>query len=255
LLIDSKRIQTDDYKVFYVIKLKNELEQHSKSNNEQDEIRKLAIYLQNAREEERSKIARELHDELGQYLTILKMDLQSILSNENISQDKLSSKILNSLAILDKAISVTRKIITELRLAILDHLGLVPALEHLIDEFKNRTNIEIDFDLDKSVNIRNETAIHLFRICQELFTNIIKHSKATKAELILKKVHNDLLIQISDNGIGFDVSELKSKDAFGLIGIRERIYILNGQFDLISIPGKGTTVKIKVPIKNENSNS
>lgn len=258
-LLNAKRLKSPfDNKIYYAIKLiDKESEEFIKSElrKSQEEIRMLAIHLQNAREEERSKIARELHDDIGQLLTILKMDFQSILMNNSLSKEEIIEKIRNAIVILDEIISITRKIISELRLAVLDHLGLVPALEHLVDEFKERTKINIKCNFDREIKLNKEIEIHLFRVCQELLANVRKHSQATYVEFNLQKIDKNLIIQINDNGIGFDKNELSFKNAFGLLGIRERIHILNGKFDLSSSKGNGTKVKIIIPINYENSNS
>ncbi len=258
-IINAIRLKSPlDNKIYYAIKLINkESEEFIKSElrKSQEEIRMLAIHLQNAREEERSKIARELHDDIGQLLTILKMDFQSLLIDNSLTKEKIIEKLKNSIVIVDETISITRKIISELRLAVLDHLGLVPALEHLVDEFKERTKININYNFEKDIRLNKEIELHLFRVCQELLTNVRKHSRATNVEFSLQKVGNNIIIQINDNGIGFDRNELNFKNAFGLLGIRERIYILNGKFDLESSKGNGTRVKITIPITYENTDS
>ncbi len=213
----------------------------------QDEIRSLAIYLQNAREEERAKIARELHDDLGQLLTLLKMDLQSLVNDNNQNILDLKSKIKSSINVVDEAINITRKLISELRLAILDHLGLVAAIEHQIEEFRKKTGIEVIENLDEDLNLNKEISISLFRIFQELLTNVSKHSSANKVEVDLKKDGNNLLMKVKDNGKGFDVDELRKRNSFGLIGIRERVKIMGGIFEILSEQGSGTIVTIKIP--------
>lgn len=255
----AKRFSNDiDKKMYYLLKIST-CNQEEKIKLElkrtQEELRNLAIYLQNTREEERAKIARDLHDDIAQLLTILKMDLQSILMDETQTRDKIIEKIKNSVTIIDETISITRKMISELRLAVLDHLGLVPAIEHLIDEFKEKTKIDVYYEFEDNIKLSKEFEIHLFRVCQELFTNIRKHSKATKVEFVLKRVNRNLIISIKDNGIGFVKNMLQSKNSFGLIGIRERIYILNGNLDIKSSEGIGTTITISIPLEDEITNS
>ncbi len=210
-----------------------------------EEISQFAIYLQYAREEERSKIARELHDELEKYLTLLKMDLQSIISNPEQSFEAIAQKIKKSFSLIDQAIDMTRKIISELRLAILDHLGLVPAIEHQIEEFEERTNIKVDFKIDKDIKLDKELSLSLFRISQELLTNVIKHSNATAVKYCLEKNSNNLIMSVSDDGIGIDKKKLEHKNSFGLIGIRERVRLYNGELVIESEKGKGTTVQLQ----------
>lgn len=262
-LIEIRKIQAIsllndiDQKRYFLVKISDENHENIKLELEKnkEELRNLAIYLQNAREEERAKIARELHDDIGQLLTILKMDFQSILMDESLTKEEITEKIKNSLLILDETISITRKLISELRLAILDHLGLVPALEHLVDEFKEKTKIDVYYEFEDDIKIEKEIAVHLFRVCQELLTNIRKHSKASKVEFILKKSNGNLTIQIKDNGIGFDKNELQERNSFGLIGIRERLYILNGEIELETSKGSGTRITITIPLKDETANS
>lgn len=247
-----KHILNKEDNYFFIFIINDETSQRiieEELRKSQDEIRSLVIYLQNAREEERAKIARELHDDLGQLLTLLKMDLQSIIISENLKIEDLKFKIKSSINYVDESINVTRKLISELRLAILDHLGLVAAIEHQIDEFRKRTGIEVVESLDESLNIDKEISISLFRIFQELLTNVSRHSGASKVLVDLKNDGSNLLMKVSDNGKGFDVSEIGKRNSFGLIGIRERIKILNGTFEIQSTEGMGTTVKIKIPIQ------
>ncbi|MCX8056951.1 MAG: sensor histidine kinase [Ignavibacteria bacterium] len=240
---------------YYLLKIFSDKNSFKNGTSEIDEneLRLFAIHLQNVREEERAKIARELHDEIGQLLTILKLDLQSILTNP--LPKEINDRLKNSLTILDETINITRKIISELRLAILDHLGLVSAIEHLIEEFKEKTKIVVHAELDHNIKLNQTDAVHLFRICQELLTNVRKHSNANLVKLELKKENEKLKIKISDNGRGFDPSCLKTNTGFGLLGIRERVYILNGEFNLETSEGKGTSITILIPIKDENTNS
>lgn len=240
-----------EHKYFLIFIINDETKQNlieEELRRSQDEIRSLAIYLQNAREEERAKIARELHDDLGQLLTLLKMDLQSLVNDDNQNILELKSKIRQSINVVDESINITRKLISELRLAILDHLGLVAAIEHQIEEFRKRTGIEVIENLDEDLNLNKEISISLFRIFQELLTNVSRHSSANKVEVNLKKDGGNLFMEIKDDGKGFDVSEIGKRNSFGLIGIRERVKIMGGTFEILSQQGSGTTVTIKIPL-------
>lgn len=144
---------------------KNQSENFIKDELEKshEEIRRIDIHLQNAREENRSKFARELHDDTGQLLTILKLEMQFILNEKDSTKESIIEKVKNSIVIIDEVINITRKIISELRLAILDHLGLVPALEHLVDEFKERNNSKVEYDFEKDIKLNKNMELHLFQ--------------------------------------------------------------------------------------------
>ena len=224
-------------------------EQEIKQSSEQ--LRELSAHLQRVRENERLNIAREIHDELGQQLTVLKMDV-SWLNKKTDNTDLLfKQKIVNILQLLDGTVQTVRRLASELRPSMLDDLGLVAALEWQSGEFQKRTGIIVDFKGPRNedgINVPSEIGIGFFRIYQESLTNVARHSGANRVKVNLETKNNKLVLNISDNGSGFDVESIKSKRTLGLLGMNERTAMMNGNYELISQPGKGTTVRVSVAL-------
>jgi len=228
-----------------------------KLNTSNQQLRKLMAKLHSIREEESTRIAREIHDELGQTLTGIKMDLsflEDAVSNMGKSQEcrKLLEKISSTTKLADNAIQTMRKITTELRPAILDSLGISAAVEWQAEEFKNRTGIRCEYyPPGEQIHLDRNSSIAIFRVLQESLTNIIRHAKANKVSITLAKNENMLQLEIKDNGIGISDSDIKKVNSFGILGMKERIWLLNGTFDIKGIPNKGTTVTVKIPLTNK----
>jgi len=215
------------------------------------DIRQLASHLQDVREEERASIAREIHDELGQQLTGLKMDLSWITKRKTMQDDiEVRQKTTTILNLLDTAIKTVRKIATELRPSILDDLGLIAAIEWQSEEFGRRSGISTEFiSTMTEFNYSSRIAIGLFRICQESLTNVARHAEATKICISLQEQDNEtILLKIEDNGRGFEVPKIGDKKTLGLLGMRERTLMMGGEFRIESDPGKGTTLFVTVPL-------
>jgi signal transduction histidine kinase len=231
-----------------VSKAKDGLEQKIVESAEMNEqLRDLSAYLQNVREDERIHIAREMHDELGQVLTGFKMDvswLRKKLANSN--DPVMIEKIDSMLAVVDDSIKFVRKLASELRPSILDDLGLVPALEWHSQEFEKRYNIKTEFNSAiPDLNIPSVVATGLFRMYQESLTNVARHSNATRVVVKLTINNDELSLSISDDGKGFDISQANKK-TLGLLGMKERAAMIGGKLEIISEPGKGTTIIITV---------
>ena len=215
------------------------------------DIRQLASHLQDVREEERASIAREIHDELGQQLTGLKMDLSWITKRKTMQDDiEVRQKTTTILNLLDTAIKTVRKIATDLRPSILDDLGLIAAIEWQSEEFGRRSGISTEFiSTMTEFNYSSRIAIGLFRICQESLTNVARHAEATKICISLQEQDNEtILLKIEDNGRGFEVPKIGDKKTLGLLGMRERTLMMGGEFRIESDPGKGTTLFVTVPL-------
>lgn len=213
-----------------------------------DEIRGLASHLQDVREEERAWIAREIHDQLGQQLTGLKMDF-SWLKRKMVEEDEFTrERITNSLSLLDETIRTVRRIVTEIRPGILDDLGLIPAIEWQAEEFQKRFSIPTHFitDVDKA-SFPAGVSIGLFRICQESLTNIARHAFASKINIALSQEAENILLRIDDNGKGFQAEKSGDQKTLGLLGMKERALMMGGKFQIESSKGKGTSVFVTVP--------
>ena len=211
-------------------------------------FRNLSGHLQNSREDERMKIAREIHDELGQSTTALKINM-SWLSKKNLSEDvAVKNRIDDTISLLNEMVKSIRRISQELRPSILDNLGLSAAIEWFTSEFEKRTGIKCTFEnklLDDS-NLTNNVKTALFRICQESLTNVMRHSQATAVDCTLQRMHNKIVLDIHDNGKGFDITQ-KNK-SFGLLGMQERASMINGNLKIESAPNKGTTIHAEIEL-------
>lgn len=211
-------------------------------------LRDLYSHLQSVREEERTRISREIHDELGQSLTALKMDLYWLDNKLLPNHKSLHKKSQSMLKLLDKTIQTVKRISTDLRPGLLDDLGLVAAIEWQADEFQKHTGIECKLTVKpEDITIDQEIATAIFRIFQETLTNVARHAKATIVRTTLKEADHKIILEVKDNGIGITKEQIHDFKSLGLIGIRERIYPLKGNVSIGGIAGKGTTVKVTIP--------
>jgi PAS domain S-box-containing protein len=210
-----------------------------------DQLRALAARAETVREEERTRVAREIHDELGQALTGIKLDLSS-LARELPADKKPQARAV--LALVDETIQSVRRISTELRPAILDTLGLVPALEWAAEEFQARTGIECRLDLPgQEIAAEPDRATALFRIFQEALTNVVRHANATQVDVRLATKNGDLSLEIRDNGQGISDEQLSAAASLGILGMQERSLLLGGELTIRGTPGEGTTVRVRIP--------
>jgi PAS domain S-box-containing protein len=220
-------------------------EQRLRDSREQ--LRALTAHLERIREEERTRIAREIHDELGQALTGLKMDLSwfaARLPNQPALQEKSGAMV----KLIDSTVHAVRRLSTELRPAILDSLGLIPAIEWLAQEFQKRTGVTCEFvATNDELNLDHERTTALFRICQEALTNVARYAQATSVHIELDSDEPQISLRISDNGRGITEEETKARNSFGLLGMRERARLLGGTFEIAGAPGKGTTLTVRIP--------
>jgi two-component system, NarL family, sensor histidine kinase UhpB len=217
-----------------------------------EQLRQLAAHLQNVREVEQIRIAREIHDELGQMLTAIKMDITSANKKMKESIYEAEKDLSKALEMVDNTVKAVRKISSELRPSILDDLGLVAALEWQSMEFEKRNNIRsVFFSSIADISIDSNIATVMYRIYQEALTNISRHSEATNVTAELMINDEQLILIISDNGKGFDPDTAKAKKHLGLVGMKERALMVNGKFAIKSTTGKGTTITISIPAGNK----
>lgn len=245
---------------FEYIALDNDISERKKAEALLDQyyqdIRQLASHLQDVREEERAGIAREIHDELGQQLTGLKMDLSWINKRPLVQDDdELRQKVVTIMNLLDTTIKTVRRIATDLRPSILDDLGLIAAIEWQSQEFGNRSGISTEFNTTMDeFKYAPAIAVGMFRICQESLTNVARHADASKIRISLEEENEKILLTIRDNGKGFDSWKIGGKKTLGLLGMKERTLMMGGEFRIESLPGKGTTLMVTVPITATNTN-
>ena len=220
-----------------------------------EQLRALAAYLQSVREEERTHIAREVHDELGQTLTALKMDLawldkRMIEIGDSEELQQFEEKLKELPGRVDTIIATVRKIATELRPPVLDDLGLEAAVEWQVREFEKRTGIKCRFTGSlKHMDLGPDRATAVFRIFQETLTNIVRHAEATQVTIRLREEDDKLVLEVQDNGRGMTGRELSGTRSLGLLGMRERATMLDGEVNIIGRQGKGTTVGVRIPIQ------
>jgi PAS domain S-box-containing protein len=218
----------------------------------QRELRQLSTYLQTVREEERTHIAREIHDELGQQLTGLKMDAYWVLKKNTSDDIHLNKKLSDMISLIDDTIMTVRRISSELRPSILDDLGLTAAIEWQGEEFEKRTGVKSKIQINlNDTKIGKDLATNIFRVYQEALTNITRHAKATEVETTLNENENSIVLTIKDNGLGFDIEEVKYKNSLGLVGMKERALLFKGELNIVSEKLNGTTIILKIPKIND----
>jgi PAS domain S-box-containing protein len=211
-------------------------------------LRELATHLQSIREEERTMISQEIHDELGQVLTALKIQVSLLANKLNKNQGPLKQKI-NSLAdMIDSSVESVQKISSKLRPGILDELGLIAAIEWQTEEFEKLTNIKCSLVLPKDeVKLERDKTTAIFRIFQEALTNIARHSEATKVAVSLLNHQSNIYLEIQDNGRGITQEQIKDFKSLGIHGMVERAMVFGGQVSIEGFAGSGTIVKVEIP--------
>ncbi len=220
-----------------------------------EQLRALSTYLQRVREEERTRIAREVHDELGQALTSCKLDLAWIAGKLPRELKGLQDKTRELTQQIDATIQTVRRIATELRPGVLDHLGLAAALEWQANDFQNRTGIpcEVRTSLHEAPVDQNLSTT-LFRISQETLTNIIRHAGATRVTMKLDNSRRGVRLDVTDNGRGITPEELGNTTSMGILGMRERATLLGGSFRIGRVSrGSGTRVSVSIPLPPDAS--
>lgn len=217
-----------------------------------EQLRSLSARLQEIREEERMYMAHEIHDELGQRLTVLKMDISWLKKYLKDADTATKQKLDDTINLLDGTIKIVRKIATDLRPGILDDLGLIPALEWQSKDFENRSGIKVSFKANiTELALKNELATGLFRIYQEALTNVGRHAEATQIDSTLEKKGEKIILSITDDGIGFDTATLGTKKTLGITGMKERTKIFGGEYFIESSPGKGTRIRVCITVPEE----
>jgi PAS domain S-box-containing protein len=222
-----------------------------------EQLRALSGSLQLAREEERTRIARELHDELGSALTSLSWDLQGVdkmLSAAGRKAGALRKKITSMTRLVDATIDTVRRIASELRPGILDDLGLMAAIEWHVEQLEAHSGITCQCDFPaENIDLSRKQTIALFRIFQEAMTNILRHAQATRVNIRIEEKEGQFVLQVSDNGRGITEEEKTGSRSLGLIGIRERAHLIGGKIKIDGVAGKGTVLTVQVPLGNRVS--
>ncbi|HEY3536601.1 MAG TPA: sensor histidine kinase [Trinickia sp.] len=215
----------------------------------QAELRELAAISSSAREQEKRRIARELHDELAQTLATLRLEMDRLGEQQTTASGLPLPKLADMRSLVDEAVTSTRRIASDLRPAMLDDLGLAAAVQWLTEAFEQRHGIDcelivepVDFDLDEPY------ASTAYRIVQESLTNVARHAQATRAWVSLLRENGQVVLRVRDNGVGFEPLARRKPTSFGLAGLRERAYLVDGKLRIESAPGQGTTIEVRIPM-------
>jgi signal transduction histidine kinase len=217
-------------------------------------IREFAAHVERMREEDRKYIAREIHDELGQLLAALHLEISLLKSGEDHRSDRVESIRRNMSELVHRADQSVHNVAEHLRPASLG-LGIVTALKKLTGEFKKHSGVSCILQLmDEPIHLDEDQTVAIFRIVQESLTNVARHAEASCVEINVSRSTNDLIVEVRDNGKGFDSEHATKKKSFGLLGMRERAAVLGGSIDITSSRQQGTAVRVRIPIKrNEES--
>ena len=222
-----------------------------KLRRQQDELRELSAQVLEAREEEKTLIARELHDELGQLLTAMKMDLSWLRERLPAFDHALTAKAQQMNQVLDQTVGSVRRIAADLRPLMLDDLGLADAAGWLVEDFARRSGIECRIDLPPAERLNalgRDTSVTIYRVLQEALTNIARHSGAKHAWAVLEAANGALVLEIEDDGRGIALGELDKSRSLGVKGMRERVLYLGGELEVSRAPRGGTRVRARVPL-------
>jgi len=243
---DEKREYLGADTFFKDVTEQKKFEEELRKSHEQ--LRSLSAHLQAVREGERTSIAREIHDDLGQTMTALKMDF-SLLNRLIPKEEKVLLRKTESMSkLVDMILQDTKRISTELRPGLLDDLGLFAAIEWQAEEFQNRTRIKCEVTLvPENIVLDRDRSTAIFRIFQETLTNIARHANATKVSINLKGKGGKLTLKVGDNGRGITEEQIYDSKSFGLIGIRERVAFLGGEVKIKGVRNKGTTITVSIP--------
>lgn len=210
--------------------------------------RELSGHLEDVREQERARIARELHDELGQALTVLRIDLVRVANRLDLPPEQIRDKLNASVAMLDHIADTTRSISDNLRPGMLDVLGLGAAIEHHVTKFSQATGLDCRLSMNQAefeLDSRISTAI--FRLLQESLTNVARHARAKHVEVQLVGLEKEILLVVQDDGVGIQEPPSTKRSSYGMLGMRERVALLGGGLLVESEPGQGTRIEASIP--------
>lgn len=219
----------------------------------QEALRNLSNQVLHVQEEERKRISRELHDEVGQALTAINIQLAALAKTRGKPDSRIQSKVADAQNLLQQTMSTVHRFARELRPAMLDDLGLLPALRSCVKAFAGRTSVRAYFKPCHGVEkLTDEQKLVLYRVTQESLTNVAKHAQATRVVVNLSQFKNGICLEIKDNGKAFSVDQqfgANGKKRLGLLGIQERVRLVHGIFTVESEPSKGTTIRVQIPLK------
>lgn len=217
----------------------------------QEELAAYAAQASAIREQEKTRVARELHDELAQSLTALKMDTIWLRDHRDAAAVEVQAKLDGMLAMLDASVAATRRIAADLRPLVLDDLGLVAAIEWLTQNFTQRHGVPCALDIDEDMELHEPYATAVFRIVQESLVNVAKHARAARVQVSVARTGAEVTLSVSDDGAGFEAAAPRKDGSLGLAGLRERAQLLKGTVSITSAPGQGTRVQALIPVRED----
>ncbi len=225
-----------------------------RSHRMQEHLRRLSHELLSSQEEERKKISRELHDEIGQILTAINVKLATLRKEATVNTTGLTRKIASTQRLVERSMNTVHRFAQELRPPLLDDLGLNPALHSYAKAFTKRTLIGVHFKTIAAIEqLSSDKRTVLFRVIQEAFTNVEKHAEASLVTVSIRRLRDVVHLEIHDNGKSFQIARVlaaRRSGRLGLIGMRERVEMVGGEFNVESEPGRGTTILVQVPFGN-----
>jgi PAS domain S-box-containing protein len=236
------QLDTDEGKLYSVI-----LRDVTERVQAQEELAAFAAEASGAREQEKARIARELHDDLAQSLTALKMDIHWLREHCGNDTAAVRGKLDSMESMLDASTASTRRIAADLRPPVLDDLGLAPALQWLVQGFRQRSEIPCDLDMEEDFELGEPHATAVFRIVQESLANVRKHAHAHHVQVGVERGAEAVTLRVRDDGVGFATTGARRPESLGLLGLRERARLLGGSVAIVSTPGAGTTVQVQLP--------
>lgn len=242
------QLDTGEGKLYTVI-----LRDISERVQAQEELSQFAAEAHAIREGEKSRVARELHDELAQSLTALKMDTIWLRDHGTAQPGEASAKLGQMVGMLDTTVAATRRIAADLRPLLLDDLGLHPAIEWLANNFTQRTGVPCEVNVDEDIELQEPYATAVFRIVQESLANAAKHAAATEVSVLVARTPQAVVLEVFDNGRGFDTAAPRKPLSLGLMGLRERAHLLKGTANIESEPGRGTRIQVRIPMRQEEA--
>jgi PAS domain S-box-containing protein len=242
------QLDTDEGKLLTVI-----LRDITQKVRAQEELSRFAAEAHATLENEKTRVARELHDELAQSLTALKMDAIWVRDNLPDDGNGATTKLSEMLSMIDTTVAATRRIAADLRPLMLDDLGLIPAVDWLVRSFTERSGVPCALSVDEEMELHEPYATAAFRILQEALANVGKHAQASRATVAIDRTADVIVLKVTDNGRGFSLAEPRKPESLGLMGLRERVRLLKGTIDIDSEPGRGTQITVCIPVRQQEA--
>lgn len=258
--IDASISQVSEHGTsFYTVILRDvtaRMQAEAALQRSKEELQELGAAADVAREQDKNRISRELHDELGQALTMLQMDVAWCKEKLPSGDDVFARRLDKMAALLTGTVAATRRIAADLRPLLLDDLGLLPAVESLVENFTQRTGVSCELAVSNpSMQLPGPHSTAVFRLVQEALTNVAKHAEAKRVEVAIEQRLTEVLVSIRDDGRGFSPQDPRKAGSFGLVGLRERAYLIGGEVVITSAAGQGTSIEVRLPIPSDQDSS